>query len=321
MIRSIDFRAMNTSVTLAAEGERAIDGLYAAKIFINACENRFSRFLPASEISLLNHFAGEWFQVSDDLMDILQRSLRFHIETDGLFDPAILPQLKEVGYDRSMDEIRAHGVRRGVNASARTSQPAFHEMEFDPARKRVRIPQGMQIDISGIAKGWIIQRAAELLNTYVDTCAVSAGGDIQFIGTPNDGMGWEVYIEDPHDENQYLAKLHLSAGGVATSSITKRTWRQGDVIRHHLIDPRTGEPAKTEWLSVTVVSPDVITSDIYAKAILIGGKEDAERLLKTNKDIAYIAVDPHGNLLGSPNYKENLNELTTNSFFSSAFAD
>lgn len=321
MIRSIDFRAMNTSVTLAAEGERAIDGLYAAKIFINACENRFSRFLPASEISLLNHFAGEWFQVSDDLMDILQRSLSFHKETNGLFDPTILPQLKEVGYDRSMDEIRANGVKTDFTASKPPSQPAFRAIEFDSTGKRIRIPQGMQIDISGIAKGWIIQRAAELLNTYVDTCAISAGGDIQFIGTPNDGMGWEVYIEDPFDEDHFLAKLHLSGGGVATSSITKRTWRQGDAIRHHLIDPRTGDSAKTEWLSVTVVSPDVVTSDIYAKAILIGGKEEAERLLKTNKDIVYIAVDPHGNLLGSPNYKECLYELTTNSFFSSAIAD
>ena len=110
MIRSIEFRAMNTSVMLAAEGEGAIAGMYVAKTFIDECEQRFSRFLPASELSDLNRSTGEWIQISDDLMDMLQLSMKYHIETNGIFDPSILSDLKQIGYDRSMDEIRANGV-------------------------------------------------------------------------------------------------------------------------------------------------------------------------------------------------------------------
>ena len=316
MIRSIGFRAMNTMVTLAAEGEQAIEGMYAAKVFIDECEQRFSRFLPASEVAALNRFAGEWFPVSDELMDMLQLSMKYHNETNGFFDPSILPDLKQIGYDRSMDEIRANGAHADSSSSKRTSRPAFREVGFDLTDKLIRLPYGMEIDLGGIAKGWIVSKAAHLLNTYVETCAVSAGGDIQFIGHPLDGLDWDVYLEDPRNDVQMLAQLHLLSGAVATSSVMKRTWRQGDKVRHHLIDPRTGEPAQTDWLSVTIISPDAIVSDVYAKAILIGGEKKAARLLRSNNDLSYIAVDRNGNLLGSPNYKEYLYELTPDTFLS-----
>jgi thiamine biosynthesis lipoprotein len=320
MIRSIEFHAMNTSITLAAEGEWAVDGMYATKVFIEDCEQRFSRFLPASEISELNRYSGEWFRVSDELMDMLQLSMQYHNETQGIFDPSILPDLKRVGYDRSMDDIRANGASVEPIASNRMPRPAFRQIGFDLTDNLIRLPPGTEIDLGGIAKGWIVKKAAELLHTYVDACAVSAGGDIQFIGQPLDGFDWDVYLEDPRDTVQMLAQMHIPAGGVATSSVMKRKWMQGEKVRHHLIDPRSGQPAQTEWLSVTVISPDVITSDVYAKAILIGGEKEAESFLKSKKELTYIAVDQHGRLHGSPNYKDYLYELATDTFLSNEIA-
>jgi FAD:protein FMN transferase len=109
MIRTIEFRAMNTSVMLAAEGQGAIAGMYTAKTFIDECEQRFSRFLPASELSALNRSAGNWIQVSDDLLDMLQLSVRYYTETNGIFDPSVLSDLKRIGYDRTMDESAVVG--------------------------------------------------------------------------------------------------------------------------------------------------------------------------------------------------------------------
>jgi thiamine biosynthesis lipoprotein len=314
MIRSIEFRAMNTSVMLAAEGEGAIPGMYAAKTFIDECEQRFSRFLPASELTELNHSTGDWLQVSDDLIDILQLSMRYHMETNGIFDPSILADLKQIGYDRSMDEIRACGVGIPSQIPNRTSRPAFNEISFDLAENRVRLPRGMEIDLGGIAKGWIVERAAQLLNKYVAACGVSAGGDILFIGRPLDGMDWDVYLEDPRNPTEMLTELHIPSGAVATSSIMKRTWSQGEKMRHHLIDPRTGEPAKTDWLSVTVISPSVIAAEVYAKAILIAGEKEAPNLLHAKQDLTFIAVDADGNLSGSANYKEYMYEFTSAAF-------
>ena len=311
MIQSFEFRAMNTDILLAAEGERAVEGMQATRLFIDECEQRFSRFLPASEITELNRSAGEWLRVSDDLMEMFQLSRKFYDETGGLFDPAILPDLKQAGYDRSMDEIRANGAVSQSLASKRTSRPAFNEIAFDPTDNQIRLPLDMEIDLNGVAKGWIVEKAAQLLHTYAEICAASAGGDMYFIGRPSDGMDWDVYLEDPRDAGQMLSQLHVASGGVATSSVMKRTWRLGEKVLHHLIDPRTGESAKTDWLSVTVIAPDVVTADVYAKAILIGGEAELPNLLKAQPELIFIAVDPNGNLLGSPNYKDYIYEYTT----------
>jgi thiamine biosynthesis lipoprotein len=316
MIRSIEFRAMNTTVMLAAEGELAIEGMQATKQFIDECEQRFSRFLPASEVSELNRSAGEWLQVSPELMDMLKLSVKYFRETEGSFDPSILPDLKRVGYDRSMDEIRTQGAKTSVPASQSIPKLAFKEISLDPAHKRVRLPRGMEIDLGGIAKGWIVEKAASVLHQYTPVCGVSAGGDILFIGKPSDGMDWDVYLEDPRDPSQMLAQLHIPSGAVATSSVMKRSWMQGNNLRHHLIDPRTGEPAKTEWLSVTVICPNIIAADVLAKAILIGGPDTAVNLLQRNPHAIFIAVDAAGNLIGSSNYKEFMYEPATATFLS-----
>ena len=320
MIRSIEFRAMNTSVMLAAEGQRAIEGMYVTKSLIDECEQGFSRFLPASEVTELNRSAGDWLPVSDSLMEMLQLSLKYYQETDRIFDPSILPDLKQAGYDRSMDEIRTQGAVAAANVSKATPRPALDTISLDLREKRVRLPRGMEIDLSGIAKGWIIERAARLLNTYAEVCAVSAGGDILFIGHPTDGMDWDVSLEDPRNPTEMLAPLHIPSGAVATSSVMKRSWLQGEKVRHHLIDPRTGEPAQTDWLSITVIAPDIISADVYAKAILIGGTPQAQRLLQDRPDITFIAVDSQGNLSGSRNYKDYIYELTSDTFLSNEIA-
>jgi FAD:protein FMN transferase len=317
MIRSIEFRAMNTVVMLAAEGERAIEGMQATKSFIDECEQRFSRFLPASEVTQLNRWAGEWIQVSDDLMEMLHLSLKYYRETNGIFDPAILASLRQAGYDRSMDEIRATGAGEVAPASLQRSRPDFSTIALDPDRGMARLPRGMEIDLSGVAKGWIVKKAAELLRSFSDVCGVSAGGDILFIGRPSDGMDWDVYLEDPRDPAQMLAQLHIPSGAVATSSVMKRTWQQAGKPRHHLIDPRTGQPAQTEWLSVTVIHPDIVAADIYAKTILIAGPDTANKLLP---QLTYIAVDPQGNLAGPQNFKEYMYEPASDIFLSAVSA-
>src|ERR1051325_11226755 len=152
MIRSIEFRAMNTTVMLAAEGELAIEGMQAAKSFIDESEQRFSRFLPASEVSGLNRWAGDWMAASDDLMEMLELSLMYYRETNGIFDPSILADLQRAGYDKSMDEIRSAGTSNNLSSSNRRVGTLFSEIELDIANKKVRLPRGLEIDLGGIAQ-------------------------------------------------------------------------------------------------------------------------------------------------------------------------
>ncbi len=299
------FRAMNSDIVLAASGSdlhRIKRGFNVAREFIQHSEQRFTRFTDTSELAELNHSAGKWFQASPDMYQVLQASHKLVDATGGLFNPAVLPALKQAGYDRSMDEIR--------NASGRTGSVQllemqdFREVEFDPDRQAVLLPEGMQVDLGGIAKGWIAEQAACQLAEYAQACAVSAGGDMFLVNIPQDEPDWVIGLEDPlHPEND-LAILHLLPGAVATSSVTKRKWHYNGRSQHHLIDPRTGEPAVTEWLSVTVWAAGAMQAEVYAKALLIGGPVIANELFAAGSEKAYLAVDQFGWVLGSKNYHE-----------------
>jgi thiamine biosynthesis lipoprotein len=121
------------------------------------------------------------------------------------------------------------------------------------------------------------------------------------VGEPEEGVGWwEVALEDPRDPESDLAVLKVRPGALATSSITKRRWQRSGKSQHHLIDPRNGEPAETEWLSVTVAAPRAAEAEVLAKALLIAGPEDGMALVSKNEETGFIAVDREGKLWGKP---------------------
>ena len=169
-------------------------------------------------------------------------------------------------------------------------------MELDLAQKRVRLPRGMEIDLGGIAKGWIVERAARVLGADGEACAVNAGGDMYFLGHPADEDDWLVDLEDPREPNSILAAFTVDGGGVATSSVRKRAWTQGGQARHHLIYPRTRESAQSGWLSVTVSAPRLAMADVFAKVLLIGGVQTVPLL---PPDVLFLAVDSAGQLSGT----------------------
>jgi thiamine biosynthesis lipoprotein len=303
-----EFRAMNSAIVMAAEGEAntLAHGFAQARSFIEAGETRFTRFSETSELAKLNRSSGTWFQASPEMFDVVTQARDFAEETEGLFDPMILDVLESAGYDKSMDEIRAHGV----STSTRSAIPArsdFREIQLDLAARSIRLPIGSRIDLGGIAKGWIAEQAALRLSEYAEACVVNAGGDLFAIGSPSDQPSWPIGLEDPRAEAQTLAVLGVQSGAVATSSIMKRRWQQGDRIQHHLIDPRVGQPANTDWLSVTVAAPHAVLAEVFAKVLLIVGSSDAVRLSERRPEIGFIAIDAAGQLWGSVQSREMLN--------------
>jgi thiamine biosynthesis lipoprotein len=299
------FRAMNSDIILAASGkDQALikRGFYLTRDFIHRSEQRFTRFTDTSELADLNRSAGGWFVPSPEMFQVLLASKCLVDETGGLFNPAILPALQQAGYDRSMEEIKNASNRMGEIKLLEMQD--FRTIELDLARQAVRLPDGMQVDLGGIAKGWIAEQAARQLAGYAQACAVSAGGDMFLVNLPEDEPNWMIGLEDPLHPEHDLAILHLQPGALATSSITKRKWQYNGRNQHHLIDPRTGEPAITEWLSVTVWAEGAMQAEVYAKALLIGGPVAAEELFLDASNKAYLAVDQFGWVLGSKNYHE-----------------
>ena len=300
-----EFRAMNSDILLAAEGDpQQIEaGFQETQALIDELEARFTRFSPESELSQLNRSAGSWFEASEDLYDLMQQANTYFIQSGGLFDPSILPALQMAGYDKSMDEIRAHGATPH-KFDEMPKQMDFGAVLYDPASSGIFLPPGMQIDLGGIAKGWIAETAALRLACYAKVCAVNAGGDMFLIGLPEGEKAWQVALEDPRDPDNTLAVLSVGPGAVATSSVTKRRWQLDGQEKHHLIDPRSGEPAETEWLSVTVVAPHATGAEVFAKTLLLAGPQDAMALVSNSKNIIFFAVDSEGKLWGSENSQE-----------------
>ena len=303
-----EFRAMNSDILLAAEGTKSQieTGFRETHTFIEEAEKRFTRFSEDSELAQLNRRAGQLFSASPDLFEVVQQARILYDQTLGLFDPGILDALVLAGYDKSMDELRKVGAQ-AVKAIDQPVKPDFKAIRLDEEGKQIWLPQGTHIDLGGIAKGWIAEQAARLLSRYSTACAVSAGGDMALIGLPEGELAWPVGLEDPLDPSRDLAVLKVGPGAVATSSVAKRRWVQGDHIQHHLIDPRTGKPAQTDWLSVTVICPQAAVAEVFAKALLIAGPQEAGSLVIGTNNILFIAVDKEGKLWGSNRSMEVIN--------------
>lgn len=274
------FRAMNTDVLLLARDVAWIPLLVRAEEVFHDVEARFSRFLPDSELSLLNAASGSRTTVSREMLDLLSRAIELNAITGGVFDPAVLPQLEAAGYDRSFEQ-----VPRELAGDAAGMAPARHtisEAKLDPQKRTVTTPAGLRIDLGGIGKGYSVDLAAAVLAPARDFL-VDAGGDIFASGRAPDADGWIVGVADPQQPERDVAVLCLSDVALATSTTAVRRWRRGGKWQNHLIDPRTGSPAQTGVVSVSVIANSTVEAEVFAKTALILGFEEGSRFLNARR--------------------------------------
>jgi thiamine biosynthesis lipoprotein len=138
-------------------------------------------------------------------------------------------------------------------------------------------PAGVRLDSGGIGKGLAADLAAEFLRG-APSWMVDCGGDLRIGGTA--GMARPVDVTDPLDPSRVIHRLHVTRGGVATSGVTRRSWDRDGVRSHHLIDPRTGQPADTGVLQVTALAPTTLEAEVLAKTALLSGPEQAHERLE-----------------------------------------
>jgi len=293
---------MNTEIVVAAEGADAAQAFAAARGFVAESEARFTRFSETSELMRLNRSGGAWFQASPDLYAVVEEAFVLTSETQGLFDPAVYDDILALGYDRSFDVVRRTGSR--AETARRAGHGSLLDVDLDPHRRAIRLPLGVRLDLGGIAKGWIAENAARRMADFVSACAVNAGGDLYVQGTPGSDDVWTIGLEDPRVEGDLVTMLRVASGAVATSSRARRRWLQGDAERHHLVDPRSGLPSATEWLSVTALAPHAAAAEAYAKALHLAGPQGAAALAESRPDVVFLVVDEGGQLWGPSAAKE-----------------
>ncbi len=282
--------ACTARIHVAAPPERmaaAAAAIASARQWIDAVALTLTRFDPASELNHLNQAAGRWFHASPELFAAVAAALDAAAASDGLFDPTILPALESAGYDRDFDEL----PRAPVTGIAATAVPAaqvgaWRAVALRASDMAIRLPKGTRLDLGGIAKGWAADLALQRYLADFTGAIVSLGGDLRVQGTQITGEPWVVGIEDPRNltEPRHVAIIALNHGGLATSGSTKRWWYQGASPRHHLIDPRTGQPADlwTPTLEIdpprlalaSVLAPTAARAEAATKAALLASPDD-----------------------------------------------
>jgi thiamine biosynthesis lipoprotein len=242
---------------------------------IDSFEASFSRFNEASETSRFNHKAGGYASVSDEFKDLLIACVSFSEETGGLFNPFILPNLQREGYVGSWPTPANY--KDAVDYRDRLSLPGISKMKING--NKVRIPINSAIDFGGIGKGYLLDQLASYLDAKGQTRYwLSLGGDIICNGFDVDDQPWFVKIQHATKSDELVGAINNAGAklAIATSGITKRKGKDW----HHIIDPRTGESAETDVLSVTVVALSAATADVYAKCLVVLGSKEADDFVK-----------------------------------------
>jgi FAD:protein FMN transferase len=265
------FRSMGAEVEVIASPEAPEERFLASSARVQGIfdelDQRFSRFRPDSELTIVNERAGRWAEVSDEFASLLRFALWGARNSGGLFDPTVLPALVAAGYDRDFDELV---TVEGPPPPPRGPAGAWRRIRLKG--NRLRVSPGTGLDFGGLAKGWAVDRAVQSL-VDLPWAAVNAGGDLRIVGAAPPGE-LLVAVEDPRQPGQEIARVVLSEGAVATSSTTKRAWGPGV---HHLIDPRTSRPGATGIIQSTVWAPTCAGAEIRSKWALLSGESALDR--------------------------------------------
>jgi thiamine biosynthesis lipoprotein len=295
-----EFRAMGSriEVILDSTSSRAAAQLDQVPTWFEEWEQCLSRFREDSELSRLNLSLGQSTRVSQTMWDVLQLAQRANRESGGLVTPQVLNSMEAIGYDRSFDFLdKSNGA---VNHLVAQSDCSLENVITDPSDHSVILSEGARLDFGGAAKGWAAHQTMRRLSPY-GPAMVNAGGDIAISNLMQGGIFWEVSIIDPMHPETHIAVLRVGRGGVATSGRDFRNWSQGGVQRQHIIDPKTGLPAKTDILSATIVAATVMDAEMSAKTVFILGSTKGLSWLEKQAGLAGFLVLESGKTLQTCN--------------------
>jgi thiamine biosynthesis lipoprotein len=265
---ALRFEALGGQCELYAGRADRLTDLAGARHWVHAMHDRLTRFAPDSELSRFNAAAGRWIEVSPELEALLEQSLAAYAASDGLVHIGVLPALLAAGYTRDFAAGQTPPTGEIVLA------PPLPDM-LEVASGRARLRAGTSVDLGGIAKGWLADRAVERIGP---NALANFAGDLRARGGGPDGEGWPVGFGG--------TTVLLRDLGAATSGTGGRRW--GERL-HHLIDPRTGLPADSDLTLVSALAATGAEAEVLAKTGLLLGREAGARFLDERSLGSYLA--------------------------------
>ncbi len=251
-------------------------------------EQLLSRTVEGSDVWRINHAGGQPVEVSNETLEILDVARQVSECSGGMFDVTIAP------VSTMWDFTSGAAVVPDADAiAAAATLVDYTKVKTDDGL--VTLPEGMMIDLGGIAKGYIADAVkGYLAERGVESAVLSFGGNIVAIGLKPDGSPWKVGIQDIDKPTGEYMLVSLNYGGsTVTSGIYERGFESGGVYYHHILDPNSGWPVQNELASVTIFSDSSMWGDALATAAFSLGTEAGTRLIEgiDGVEAVFIARD------------------------------
>lgn len=259
---------MPPAAVAAEQGRRFVEDFDAA----------LSRFKPESELCRLNADGRERVPASELMRRAVEAGVFAAERSGGLVDPTLVGEIEEAGYVASRAGMKGVPLAEAL-AEAPSRQPAsprpeqrWRGFEVDDEAGEIVRPPGLRFDTGGTGKGLAADMVAATLRGY-SRFIVDCGGDIRIGGADALVHPYEVFVEHPISGDRAHV-LRLGSGGVATSGINVRIWRDaGGRFAHHLLDPASGDPAWTGLVGATALGDTALEAETLSKVALLSGPE------------------------------------------------
>lgn len=279
--------AMDTVMELKAYGKNAERALSEAEQEIIRLDNMLSRGTAGSEIYKINELKNA--EVSTEAVGIINAALSVSASTDGAFDITIAPIMDLWGFF-----TKDFRVPSDEEIAAALEKVDYRNVSAQDGRVSLR--SGAQIDLGGIAKGYLSGRIMEIFKGCgVSSGIVSLGGNVHALGKKPDGSKWRVAIQNP-DGGDFLGTLAVEDTAVITSGGYQRFFEQDGRVYHHIIDPATGYPAANGLKSVSVISGSSDIADGLSTALYVMGQDGAAEYWRSHGGFEAVLMTDDGRI-------------------------
>ncbi len=284
-----DGSCMSTEITYKAFGENAAPAVTQAKAALLRLENILSRFIPGSEVSVINKNAGKGYvNISSETFEVLSCASRISEISNGLFDITVGPLIDLWNYKHSFQVPEDEKIRHVL------SLVNYRDLLLNPDEQSASLQRPEQsIDLGGIGKGYISDCLVKTLQKYgIVSAFVNIGGNVSTLGNKPDGSSWSVGIRHPRYIGCLIGAVKVTGQAVVTSGDYERYFIDDTgKRRHHIINPTTGYPVESGLISVTVVADSAMIADGLSTAIFAAGMDKGLGYLTHFPGVDVVLVD------------------------------
>ena len=282
---SATFFAMDTAMDFTVYGDAAL--LDEAETLIGSLEEQVSVTDEHSDIYAIDHTGSG--SLSGNAAELMAQALELCRRTNGELDLSVYPIVRAWGFTTGSYQVPDEETIQSLLPLV-----DYTQIQYDAATGVVTLPEGMEIDLGSVAKGYAGQLAAQMLrNSGVESALLNLGGNVQTVGAKPDGSPWQIGIKDPQGEDAMMV-LSVEDQAVVTSGGYERYFEQDGQTYWHIMDPSTGHPADSGLISVTIVGDEGVVCDGLSTALFVMGLEKAADLWVQSCDFEAVFVTASG---------------------------